>query len=128
MNQVRRAIVLASVLAATSVAAMTGGVASASTSLSGTYTTTVANAGFLNGSYKISFSPGHFTLHAPYNIVGHGTYSISGSHITIRGPGNECDAAGSYTYTLTRSSLTFHKVNDSCKRAKILTAHALKRV
>lgn len=103
-------------------------IAAGSSSLSGTYQTTVTSAGSLNGTYKISFTPGHFTLKAPYNITGHGTYSISGSKITLHGPSSECSSAGVYTYSLSGSSLTFRKVKDSCRRSKILTAHSLKKV
>ena len=90
MKKVRRAGALALVLATVPVA-----LAAASSSLSGTYETTVRTAGQLNGTYKITFSPGHFVLHAPYNIVGHGTYSLSGSRLTLHGPGS-CKPAGTY--------------------------------
>lgn len=95
-------------------------------SLSGTWVTTVKNAGFLNGTYHISFHPGKFTLTGPYGLNGQGTYSISGSKITLHGPGS-CSSAGSYTYHLSGSSLTFKKIHDSCPRAAVLTAHAFKR-
>jgi len=98
----------------------------AAASLSGTYVTTVKSAGNLSGTYHITFQPGKFTLRAPYGITGHGTYSISGSKITLHGPGS-CSSAGSYTYHLSGSSLTFKKIHDSCPRAAVLTAHALKR-
>ena len=85
MKLVRRTTMLVLIILATSAT-----LASASSSLSGEYVTTVKSAGELNGTYRISFSPGHFTLHAPYDIIGHGTYSISGSRITMHGPSAGC--------------------------------------
>jgi len=120
-RHVRRATAIALILTATS-----AGLAAASGGLSGTYVTTVRTAGSLNGTYRITFSPGNFLLHAPYGIVGHGTDTISGSTITLHGPGS-CRAAGIYEFRVSGSSLTFRKIRDSCSRAAILTAHALKR-
>jgi len=122
MRTFRRAAALAIVLLAA-----TAALATASSSLSGTYETTVNSAGTLDGTYKISFYPGRFTLVAPYNITGHGTYTISGSKITVHGPG-ECKPAGVYEYKLSGSTLTFKKIKDPCSRAAILTAHAMKRI
>ncbi len=104
-----------------------GAATAAAASLSGTYVTTVKNDGALSGTYHITFQPGKFTLHAPYGITGHGTYSISGSKITLHGPSASCTSAGTYTFSVSGSSLTFRKIKDSCPRAAILTAHALKR-
>jgi hypothetical protein len=101
--------------------------AAATKSLSGTYVTTVKTAGTLDGTYSIYFTPGHFVLHAPYNLVGHGTYSISGTRITLHGPGSACTTPGIYQYSLSGSYLTFHKISDRCPRAAVLTAHAMKR-
>jgi hypothetical protein len=108
--------------------AMSATVAMASKSLSGTYETTVKTAGSLNGTYHITFTPGHFALEAPYGITGHGTYTISGSKITVYGPSSSCKSAGVYEYKLSGSSLTFRKIKDSCPRAAILDAHAMKKV
>jgi hypothetical protein len=123
MKQLRRVTALALILAATPAT-----LAMASGSLSGTYVTTVKSAGSLNGTYHITFTPGHFKLVAPYNITGHGTYSLSGSKITVYGPSSSCKSAGVYEYKLTSSSLTFRKIKDSCPRASILDAHAMKKV
>jgi hypothetical protein len=121
MKNVRRVSTIALILATlpTALAAASGG-------LSGTYVTTVNNAGSLNGTYRITFSPGRFVLHGPYGIVGHGTDAISGSRITVHGPG-KCAAPGTYDFTVSRRSLTFRKIKDPCSRAAILTAHALKK-
>jgi len=122
MKLFRRTTTLALILLATSAT-----LASASSSLSGEYVTTVKTAGSLNGTYHISFSPGHFTLHAPYGITGHGTYSISGSKITMHGPSASCTSAGTYEFKISGSYLSFKKLHDPCQRAEILTAHSLKR-
>jgi hypothetical protein len=121
MKHVRRATALALILAA-----MPAALAFASGGLSGTYVTTVKTAGSLNGTYKITFDPGRFVLHAPYGIVGHGTDKVSGSRITLHGPGS-CASAGVYTFRVSGHSLTFRKIKDPCPRAAVLTAHALKR-
>jgi hypothetical protein len=124
----KKSRIVAALALTTVLAALAPSIAAGSSSLSGTYQTTVTSAGSLNGTYKISFSPGRFTLKAPYNITGHGTYSISGSSITLHGPDKECTAAGRYTFSRSGSSLSFRKISDPCKRAKILTAHSLKKV
>jgi hypothetical protein len=123
MKHVRRATMIALILAA----AMPAALAAATVKLSGTYETKITTDGTLNGTYRVTFDPGQFTLHAPYGIVGHGTYSISGSKLTLHGPG-ACTAAGSYEVKVSGSWLTFKKFKDPCPRAAILTAHALKKV
>jgi len=104
-----------------------GAASAAAASLSGTYVTTVRTAGTLSGTYRITFQPGRFTLQAPYGITGHGTYSISGSKITLHGPSSTCTTAGTYQFSVSGSSLSFRKIKDPCPRAAVLTAHALKR-
>ncbi len=122
MKHVRRVTAIALIIAATPAA-----LAAASGGLSGTYESTVKTAGTLNGTYKISFSPGRFVLHAPYGITGYGTYSLSGSRITLHGPGS-CKAAGTYEYRISGSSLTFKKIKDSCPRAPVMIAHSWKKI
>jgi hypothetical protein len=121
MNHVRRAAAIALLLLTTGCAH-----AQASGGLSGTYVTTVRSGGTLNGTYRISFSPGRFVIHAPYGLIGHGTDTISGSRITLHGPG-KCGVAGVYSFTVSGAWLTFRKIRDSCPRVAVLTAHALKR-
>jgi hypothetical protein len=123
MKQVCRATALVLIITAVPAA-----LAFASSAPSGTYETTVKTAGSLDGTYKITFTPGHFTLVAPYDITGKGTYSVSGSKMTLHGPSSTCTAAGLYEFKISGSSLTFHKIKDPCQRAEILTAHALKKV
>jgi hypothetical protein len=123
MKHLCRVAAIALILLATSAT-----LAMASKSLSGTYATTVKSAGSLNGTYHITFTPGHFALQAPYGITGHGTYSLSGSKITVYGPSSSCKSAGVYEYKLSGSSLTFRKIKDACPRAAILDAHAMKKV
>src|SRR5262249_33301732 len=100
--------------------------AQASGRLSGTYVTTIRTAGGLNGTYHIAFSPGRFTIHAPYGLTGHGTYRISGSRIRLHGP-RSCSARGIYRFTVSGPWLTFRRISDSCPRAAVLTAHPLWR-
>lgn len=121
MKRLRRIAILTLVLLA-----VPSVLAAASSGLSGTYTTTVNTAGALNGRYQITFSPGHFVLDAPYGIVGHGTDAISGRQITLHGPG-KCASAGVYEFKTSGPWLSFRKIRDSCPRAKVLTAHALRR-
>ena len=121
MKHVLRIAILALV-----VSAIPSSLALASSGPSGTYVTTVNTAGNLNGKYQITFSPGHFVLRAPYGITGHGTDAVSGRRITLHGPGT-CKPAGVYEFRMSGSSLSFRKISDPCPRAKVLTAHALKR-
>lgn len=122
MTHVRRAAAIALIL-------LTSGVtpAQASGGLYGTYMTTVRTAGRLNGTYHVTFSPGHFVIHAPYGLIGHGTDTLSGSRITLHGPGS-CSAPGIYSFTVSGAYLTFRRISDSCPRVAVLTAHALKRL
>jgi hypothetical protein len=122
MKNVSRVLVIALVLAA-----MPAGLAVASGGPSGTYMTTISKTPGLNGTYRITFTPGRFVIHAPYGIVGRGTDTISGSRMTVHGPGT-CTAAGTYEFTLSRTSLKFRKIKDSCPRVAVLTAHPLKKV
>jgi len=122
MKQLRRSAAIALILATTAPA-----LAAASGTLSGTYVTSVNTAGSLDGTYHITFSPGHFVLHAPYGLIGHGTYTISGSRITLHGPGS-CGSAGIYEFRISGKSLTFRRIRDVCSRVGVLTAHPLKKV
>jgi hypothetical protein len=120
MKRVSRVAAIALVLAVTTVA-----LALASSGPSGTYTTTIKGSEFA-GTYKISFTPGHFTVQAPYGIKGKGTDSISGSKITLHGPGS-CTSPGTYEFKISGTTLTFKKIKDPCPRSIIL-AHAMKKV
>ena len=95
---------------------------------SGAYRATIYKPASLKGTYQIEFSPGHFTVRAPYGIVGHGTDSISGSKMTVHGPSASCRAAGSYEFRMTSSSLSFKKLHDVCPRAAVLTGGNWKKV
>jgi hypothetical protein len=116
-------------IAAISLTLLTAGVvpAQASGGIHGTYVTTVRTAGFLNGTYHIAFSPGRFVIYAPHGLIGRGTDTISGSKITLHGPG-KCSAPGIYRFTVSGGYLTFRKTADPCPRAAVLTAHALRRL
>jgi hypothetical protein len=120
MKRASRATAVALVLALALVAP-----AAASGGPSGTYTTTIKGSEFA-GTYKITFTPGHFTVQAPYGLKGKGTDSISGSKITLHGPGS-CTSAGTYEFKISGTTLTFRKIKDPCLRAIIL-AHPMKKV
>jgi hypothetical protein len=94
---------------------------------SGWYAATITKPASLRGSYRIAFSPGRFVVHAPYGINGQGTDSVSGSKMTVHGPG-PCRQAGTYQFTLTSKWLTFRKLRDSCPRAAVLTASSWKKL
>jgi hypothetical protein len=118
MKRVIRAGAIGLVLAAT-----TATVAVASGGLSGSYKTTITRPAFLRGSYRITFTPGHFTVHGPSGYVAHGTDRVSGSRITIRG-GGKCGSPGTYSFKRSGRSLTFKKIKDPCPRAPLITAHS----
>lgn len=99
------------------------GVAAAA-GLSGTYKTTIRSPSYLAGTYRITFTSGHWTVHGP--ISSSGTDRISGHQITIRGTG-PCRSAGVYRFTLGRSTVKFTKISDPCPRAALITAHTWTR-
>jgi hypothetical protein len=121
MKRVSRVAAIALVLAVSTVA-----LALAANGPSGTYTTTIKGSEFA-GTYKITFTPGHFQVQGPYGLTGKGTDTISGSKITVHGPGKGCTTAGTYEFKISGSSLTFRKIKDTCLRSIIL-AHTMKRV
>jgi hypothetical protein len=99
------------------------GVAAAS-SLSGTYATTIRSPSYLAGTYRIKFTPGHWTVRGP--ISSSGTDGISGHEITIRGTG-PCRSRGTYRFSTGRSTVKFTKISDPCPRAALITAGTWKR-
>jgi hypothetical protein len=92
--------------------------------LSGTYKTKITSPAILAGTYRITFTPGHWSVSGP--ITSHGTDRISGNRITIHGTG-PCKSPGTYTFKLGRSSVKFTKVSDPCLRAQLITAHTWTR-
>jgi hypothetical protein len=98
--------------------------AAGASGLSGSYKTKITSPSSLAGTYRITFTSGHWSVSGP--ITSHGTDSISGHKITIHGTG-PCKSAGTYTFTLGRSSVKFTKVSDPCPRAVLITAHTWTR-
>ena len=120
MKRVIRAGGLAIVLAAT-----TAAIAMASGGPSGTYKTTITSPSYLKGTYRITFTPGHWSVHGP--ITSSGSDKVSGSKITIHGTGL-CTSAGVYRFKLTSRTVKFTKISDPCVRASLITAHTWTKV
>lgn len=113
MKRVVQIAVLVIVVTATAV-----GAADAA-GLSGTYKTRIRSPFYLAGTYRISFTPGHWTVRGP--ISSSGTDRIAGHTITIRGTG-PCRSRGVYRFKLGRSTVKFTKISDPCPRAALITA------
>jgi hypothetical protein len=117
MKRLIRAVVLASLLA------MTVATSALASGLSGTYKTTIS--GVLGGTYRITFTPGHWKVTGP--ITSHGTDRISGSRITIHGTG-PCKSAGTYSFKKTKRTVKFTTIHDPCFRASLISANTWKKV
>ena len=102
----------------------TAAVAAVASGLSGTYKTTIKSPWYLAGTYRITFTPGHWALRGPINSKG--TDRISGNKITIHGTG-PCKSPGTYHFKLGRSNVRFTKISDPCPRAALITAHTWNR-
>ena len=118
MRRVMRVGALTIILTATAAAAAYG------SGLAGTYKTTINSPWYLAGTYRITFTAGHWSLRGPINSKG--TDRISGNRITIHGTG-PCKAAGRYRFRLGRSNVKFTKISDPCPRSALITAHAWTR-
>lgn len=104
--------------------AVTAAAAAGASGLSGTYTTTITSPAGLAGTYRITFTPGHWSVRG--RISRSGTDTISGHQITIHGTG-PCRSAGTYRFALGRSTVRFTTISDPCPRAALITAHTWKR-
>jgi hypothetical protein len=102
----------------------TAAVAADASGLSGTYKAKITSPSYLAGTYRITFTPGRWSVSGP--ITSHGTDSISGHKITIHGTG-PCKSPGTYTFKLGRSTVKFTKVSDPCPRASLITARTWTR-
>jgi hypothetical protein len=120
MKRVIRTGGIALVLALT-----TAAIAIASGGPSGTYKTTITSPSYLKGTYRITFTPGHWVVHGP--ITSSGTDKVSGSRITIRGTG-PCSSSGTYKFKLTSRTVKFTKISDPCVRSSLITAHTWTKV
>lgn len=118
MKRVLQIGALAIVLTVTAAAAV------GASGLSGTYKTKITSPSYLAGTYRITFTRGHWSVSGP--ITTSGTDTISGHKITIHGTG-PCKSRGTYRFTLGRSTVKFTKISDPCPRASLITAHTWTR-
>ena len=102
----------------------TAAVAADASGLLRTYKTRITRPSYLAGTYRITFTPGHWAVHGPINSGG--TDRISGHKITIHGTG-PCRSPGTYRFKLGRSTVKFTKISDPCPRAALITAQTWTR-
>lgn len=100
--------------------------------LSGRYKTKItgdtALGGALNGTWVLTFTPGHYKVAHSGKPFGHGTDTITGHKITFS-KGASCSTVGKYKFALTGGKLTFTKISDSCLgRPAVLTHGAFHKV
>jgi hypothetical protein len=100
----------------------------AASGLSGTYKETITSkklfGGHLVGTWTIKLKGGGYTVKLNGRPVAKGTYTLSGSDLTVMdtpGPGS-CRGTGKYSIKLSGTSLTFTKISDSCvSRVDVIT-------
>jgi hypothetical protein len=107
-------------------------VALAAGGLSGKYKTKItgdhAFGGGLNGTWKITFTSGHYKVTQNSKPFGDGTDRVKGDKITFLNGGN-CSSAGKYKFNLTGKKLTFTTVNDPCAgRRAVMTLGPFNKV
>ncbi len=125
---------MASVVAALAVSSVAWG----TPALTGTYRTTVTSralGGLVKGSWTVTFNRGAFSAAKGGVVATNGSYSVSGSRITVRSaPGHlRCPIASVYTYALNGPTLKFTLIsgsssNASCEARQIVLAGSLTKV
>jgi len=131
MKRIFTAVVVVISLALCSVAA-----ASVSSSLKGTYKTTVQSTllgGALNGTWTVKLKSGTYHVADNGQAIVHGKYTIKGHKISLKDTGGsgKCPGTGVYKFKVSGTSLTFTKVKDSAAcigRTTVLTASPLTKV
>jgi hypothetical protein len=93
--------------------------------LSGAYTTKItgdpALGGALNGTWKITFTSGHYKVAHNGKSFGQGVDKVNGDKITFLNGAN-CSSVGKYRFKLTGKKLTFTEISDACMgRPNVLT-------
>jgi hypothetical protein len=124
-------VVVVASLALCSVAA-----AAVSSSLNGTYKTTVNStvlSGALNGTWTVKLKNGAYHVADNGHPIVHGKYTIKGSKISLKDSGGEgkCPGTGVYKFHVSGKSVTFKKVHDAAAcigRTTILTSGPLTKV
>jgi hypothetical protein len=131
MKRIFTALVVVVSLALCSVAA-----AAASSSLSGTYKTTVNSTvlgGALNGTWTVKLKNGAYHVADNGHPVVHGKYTIKGSKISLKDTGGtgRCPGTGVYKFKVSGKSVTMTKVHDAAAcigRKTVLTSGPLTKV
>jgi hypothetical protein len=131
MKKIFTAVVVVLSLALCSVAA-----AAVSSSLNGTYKTTVNSTvlnGALNGTWTVKLKNGAYHVADNGHPIVHGKYTIKGKKISLKDTGGEgkCTGTGVYKFKLTGTSVTFTKVKDAAAcigRTTVLTSGPLTKV
>jgi hypothetical protein len=105
-------------------------VALAAGGLSGTYKTTIASPAPIKGKWKVTFTPGAYTVSDNGNLVVKGIDAIAGRAITLMdksGPG-ACKKPGKYTFAVTGKKLKFTKISDTCNGRPGVLSHTYHKV
>jgi hypothetical protein len=131
MKRIFTAVVVVLSLALCSVAA-----AAVSSSLNGTYKTTVNSTvlnGALNGTWTVKLKNGAYHVADNGHAIVHGKYTIKGKKISLKDSGGEgkCPGTGVYRFKVSGKSVTFTKVHDATAcigRATVLTSGPLTKV
>jgi hypothetical protein len=131
MKKIFTAVVVVLSLALCSVAA-----AAVSSSLNGTYKTTVNStvlSGALNGTWTVKLKNGAYHVADNGHPIVHGKYTIKGSKISLKDSGGEgkCPGTGVYKFKVSGKSVTFTKVHDAkacIGRTTVLTSGPLTKV
>lgn len=131
MKRIFTALVVVVSLALCSVAA-----AAASSSLSGTYKTTVNSTvlgGALNGTWTVKLKNGAYHVADNGHPVVHGKYTIKGNKISLKDTGGtgRCPGTGVYKFKVSGKSVTMTKVHDAAAcigRKTVLTSGPLTKV
>ncbi len=131
MKRVVFAALVGAVLAAASVA-------SAATTLSGTYRTTISSTalgGAVKGAWTVKFSGGVITAAKNGIVATQGNYSVSGSKVTLRAtPGQDrCTVVSVYRFKLNGSRLQFTLISGTghsatCEARQIVLAGTFTKV
>ena len=131
MKRIFTALVVVVSLALCSVAA-----AAASSSLNGTYKTTVNSTvlgGALNGTWTVKLKNGAFHVADNGHPIVHGKYTINGRKISLTDTGGtgKCPGTGVYKFKVSGKSVTMTKVHDAAAcigRKTVLTSGPLTKV
>ena len=129
MKRIFTAVVVVVSLALCSVAA-----AAVSSSLNGTYKTTITSStvlgGALNGTWTVKLKNGVYHVADMGHPIVHGKYTVKGNKISLKDTGGEgkCPGTGVYKFKVSGKSVTFTKVHDAAAcigRETVLTAGPL---